>query len=457
MSEQRATLRPTVAIVGGGPAGLTAATTLRRLGIESVLVLEREQQAGGIPRNSDHTGYGVRDLRTVLTGPAYAERLVRQARDWRVDIRTASTVTDWADDRSLMVTSPEGRLRVDAQAVVLATGARERPRSARMVPGDRPSGVLTTGQLQNLVHGRHERSGGQVGVRAVVVGAELVSWSAVLTLREAGCATAMMTTEHQRAESYAAFTIPGRSLLRVPVSRRTRVTRIVGRERVEAVEVTRLDSGQSMTVPCDTVVFTGDWIPDGELARLRGLDMDRGAGLRWWTPHCAPASTACSRRATCCTRSTRPTSPRWTAGMWPHRCWRTWLLLPGRWRARGSWRGRASRGSPRGSCASATRRRHGRVCCCGRPRTDRSLGWWCARTTLSSRVACCRGPRRRAGSSACRGGCSTRSIRRAATSRSAWPDLVPAPPTLTAWPSTAAAPPEPRASGGAGWAAWSTT
>ena len=277
MSEQRATLRPTVAIVGGGPAGLTAATTLRRLGIESVLVLEREQQAGGIPRNSDHTGYGVRDLRTVLTGPAYAERLVRQARDWRVDIRTASTVTDWADDRSLMVTSPEGRLRVDAQAVVLATGARERPRSARVVPGDRPSGVLTTGQLQNLVHGRHERSGGQVGVRAVVVGAELVSWSAVLTLREAGCATAMMTTEHQRAESYAAFTIPGRSLLRVPVSRRTRVTRIVGRERVEAVEVTRLDTGQSMTVPCDTVVFTGDWIPDGELARLRGLDMDRGS------------------------------------------------------------------------------------------------------------------------------------------------------------------------------------
>lgn len=277
MSEQRAILRPAVAIVGGGPAGLTAATTLRRGGVESVLVLEREQQAGGIPRNSDHTGYGVRDLRTVLTGPAYAERLVREARDWRVDIRTASTVTDWADDRSLMVTSPEGRLRVDAQAVVLATGARERPRSARMVPGDRPSGVLTTGQLQNLVHGRHERSGGQIGVRAVVVGAELVSWSAVLTLREAGCSTMMMTTEHQRVESYAAFTIPGRTLLRVPVSRRTRLTRIIGRERVEAVEVTRLDTGQTMTLACDTVVFTGDWIPDSELARLRGLDMDRGS------------------------------------------------------------------------------------------------------------------------------------------------------------------------------------
>lgn len=277
MSGQRVMIEPDVVIVGGGPAGLSAAIAARRAGIDSVIVLEREPVAGGIPRHSDHTGYGVRDLRAVMSGPAYAARLVRQARDWRVDVRTGSTVTDWVGERGLMLTSPEGRTRVEARAVILATGARERPRAARMIPGDRPSGVMTTGQLQQLVHGRGERAGGLIGLRAVVVGAELVSWSAVLTLREAGCATVMMTTAHDRPESYAAFTIPGRSLLRVPVSRNTRVTRIIGRERVEAIEVTREGTGQRARIPCDTVVFTGDWIPDNELARLGGLDIDLGS------------------------------------------------------------------------------------------------------------------------------------------------------------------------------------
>ena len=93
--------------------------------------------------------------------------------------------------------------------MVLATGARERPRSARLIPGDRPAGVYTTGQLQNLVHLAHR----DVGTRAVVVGAELVSYSAVLTLRHAGCATALMTTVHPSPESYAVFNLAGRTPL----------------------------------------------------------------------------------------------------------------------------------------------------------------------------------------------------------------------------------------------------
>ena len=198
------TVSADVVVIGAGPAGLSAATRLRNLGVASVLVLEREADPGGIPRHSNHTGYGLRDLRTVLTGPAYARRLAESAGAAGVDVRTSTTVTDWAGDLSLHVTSPAGRQRVDARAVVLATGARERPRPARMIPGDRPAGVLTTGQLQNLVHVQHR----PVGERAVVVGSELVSWSAVLTLREAGCATALMTTEHDRPESYAAFTVP---------------------------------------------------------------------------------------------------------------------------------------------------------------------------------------------------------------------------------------------------------
>lgn len=171
-----------VLIIGGGPAGLTAAASLAPRVGGAVLVLDREAAAGGIPRHSDHLGYGIRDLRTFISGPAYARRLVDNAVRAGANVRTRAMVTGWADDRTVEVTSPEGRRQVSARVILLATGARERPRPARLVPGDRPAGVYTTGELQNLVH-LHR---GTPGTRAIIVGAELVSWSAALTLRKAG-------------------------------------------------------------------------------------------------------------------------------------------------------------------------------------------------------------------------------------------------------------------------------
>jgi thioredoxin reductase len=259
-----------VAIIGGGPAGLTAAAELAPRTDGEVRVLEREADPGGIPRHSDHPGYGIRDLRRFISGPAYARRLTAMASDAGAVLQTSAMVTGWAGDRTLEITSPAGRRRLRADAVVLATGARERPRPARLIPGDRPDGVYTTGQLQNLVHLRHA----QAGRHAVIIGAELVSWSAVLTLREAGCETVLMTSQYPAGESYAAVRAAGRLALHVPVTARTRVTRINGRNRVESVEIQNLDSGARRTVPCDTVITTGDWIPDNELARAAGLDID---------------------------------------------------------------------------------------------------------------------------------------------------------------------------------------
>ncbi|MGS2586486.1 NAD(P)/FAD-dependent oxidoreductase [Streptomyces hebeiensis] len=272
MNHQPAPLTPDVLVIGAGPAGLTAAAELARRGSGHVLVVDREQRAGGIPRHSDHTGHGARDLRRVLSGPAYARRLVGRAAAAGAEIRTRTMVTGWADDDTVDVTGPDGRYRIRPRATVLATGARERPRAARRVPGDRPDGVYTTGQLQNLVHLHHR----PVGTRAVIVGGEPVSWSAALTLREAGCIPALMISQYPRAESYAAFTAAGRTLLRVPVATRSRVTRVIGTDRCRAVEIEHLDTGRRRTVACDTVVFTGDWIPDHELARGAGIDLDPG-------------------------------------------------------------------------------------------------------------------------------------------------------------------------------------
>jgi thioredoxin reductase len=279
--------RVDVAIIGGGPAGLTTAAALAPLVDGRVLVLEREAQMGGIPRHSDHLGYGLRDMRRFLSGPAYARRLTDAALEAGAVLETEAMVTGWSGERAMEVTSPRGRRVVGADAVVLATGARERPRPARWIPGDRPVGVYTTGQLQNIVHVQHAG----VGTRAVVVGAELVSWSAVVTLRQAGCATAAMLTPQPRAEAYAAFRILGRALLRGPVLARTRLVGIEGRARVQSVVVENVDTGTRNTIECDTVILTGDWIPDHELARTAWLAMDpatRGplvdAGLRTSKP-----------------------------------------------------------------------------------------------------------------------------------------------------------------------------
>ncbi len=259
-----------VAVVGGGPAGLTAAAALAPRVGGPVLVLEREAETGGIPRHSNHLGYGLRDLRRFISGPAYGRRLTGLAAAAGARLETEAMVTGWAGERALEITSPRGRRTVTADAVILATGARERPRPARLIPGDRPDGVYTTGQLQSLVHLHHRA----VGSRAVVIGAELVSWSAVLTLREAGCRTVLMTSEFAKPEAYAAFHLPGRYVMQVPVRTRTRVVAIHGKDRVAAVDLEDLRTGRRARIACDTVITAGDWIPDHELARSAGLALD---------------------------------------------------------------------------------------------------------------------------------------------------------------------------------------
>ncbi len=259
-------------VVGGGPAGLACAIELRRRGVADVVVLDRENRAGGIPRHCGHQGFGLRDLRRLMPGARYAQRYVELAREAGVRVLEETMVTGWSDG-ALDVTSPAGREQLHASGVVLATGCRERPRAARLVPGSRPEGVMTTGTLQQLV----ER-GMPVGSRALVVGAEHVSFSAVMTLAHAGVEVVAMVTDLPRHQSLAVFRLGAAVRYRTPVWTRTAVSAIHGSRRVEEVELLDLGTGRTRRVPCDTVVFTGDWIPDHELAALAGLEVDPGTG-----------------------------------------------------------------------------------------------------------------------------------------------------------------------------------
>ncbi len=258
-----------VVIVGAGPAGLAAAAELRRLGAGRVMVLEREVEAGGIPRHSHHTGFGWLDLHRIMSGPRYAAVLTRRAEKAGAEIRTGAMVTGWSGEHGLVLA---GGTTLTARSIVLATGCRERPRAARLVAGDRPAGVLTTGLLQQAAaHPDPAVRAAHIGRRAVVVGAEHVSYSAVETLAHAGCRTVAMITDEPRHASFAGFHLGSAVRRRVRLHTESRVVEIVGHGRLEAVVVEHLGSGRRQRIECDTVVFTADWVPDHELARTGGL------------------------------------------------------------------------------------------------------------------------------------------------------------------------------------------
>ena len=266
--------RVDVAIVGGGPAGLSAAAALARDGRARVVVIEREREAGGIPRHADHPGFGLRDLHRALSGPVYARRLRERAAQAGVELRLGTQVTAVGADGALALTSPVRRDTLSADAVILATGCRERPRSARLIPGDRPLGsVMTTGQLQQLVHLEQVRLDGR---RALVVGAEHVSFSALETLHEAGAQTVAMITDQPQHQSFAAFALGARLRYGVPLWPSTQLAGIHGSPLLRSVTLTDLSSGDSREVGCDLVVLTGDWVPDHELAVLAGIRLDPG-------------------------------------------------------------------------------------------------------------------------------------------------------------------------------------
>lgn len=257
-----------VLVVGAGPAGLAAASGLATSGVATVEVLEREARAGGVPRHCGHRGFG----RWGVTGPQYAENLVEAALGAGAAVRTGVTATGWAGPLAVDTTGPHGLERIAARAVVLATGARERPRTARLVPGTRPAGVFTTGELQQAVH----VYGQQVGTRAVIVGAEPVSYAALSVLRGTGVQVAALVTEEARAQVGRARAATARlGPARVPLMTGTVVAELLGRGRLSGVRLRRRD-GRESVLACDTVVFTGDFVPDHELARRGGVLLDPG-------------------------------------------------------------------------------------------------------------------------------------------------------------------------------------
>lgn len=246
-----------VIIIGGGPTGLSAARRLSDLGIRDVVVLEREAVAGGIPRHCGHLGFGWQSHRRLWSGPRFAAELRKAATG--LDVRTAATVLELMKDGHLRTQTPAGLAEMKARHILIATGTRETPRSARLVGGSRPLGVMNTGALQQHVYLHHNKP----FERPVIIGSELVSFSALLTCRHLGIRPVAMLEENPRISAQRPGDLIARFVLGVPVRTSTKLVAIEGRKNVEAVEVEH--RGKRERIACDGVIFTGLFRPETAL------------------------------------------------------------------------------------------------------------------------------------------------------------------------------------------------
>ena len=259
-----------VVIIGGGPAGLSCARALRQAGLRDIVILEREKSAGGIPRHCGHTGYGLREFARLMNGPSYAQRLVDEVSD--LDLRTGATVLRLEPNGVLQVTGPGGPAQISASKVLLALGARETPRSARLLTGARPWGVMNTGMLQQMVYLQNRKP----FERPVVIGTELVSFSTLLTLRHVGIKPVAMIEANDRITARQPADLVTRLAFGVPVLLNTRLVRILGIDRVEGIEIERGNGIERLD--CDGIILTGRFRPETALVVPSHLTVDAGTG-----------------------------------------------------------------------------------------------------------------------------------------------------------------------------------
>ncbi len=257
-----------VLIVGAGPAGLSAAQVLAKSGLD-VHVVDREAEAGGIPRHCGHSLYGWREFRRVLGGRTYARKLVHRARAAGAQLHTGTTVVALHPQGHVALCDQQGITNLQAKQVLIATGARETSRAARFIGGTKPGGVMNTGALQGLVYLCKQNP----FQHPVILGTELVSFSALLTCRQGGARPAAMIEPNPRVTTYAASGLLPR-LLGVPLLFNTRIEAIHGRDWVTGVTLKNAD--RQWDIGCDGVVVTGDFRPENALLRDSHLTVDPG-------------------------------------------------------------------------------------------------------------------------------------------------------------------------------------
>lgn len=266
-----------IVIIGGGPAGLAAAISAKKSGVDSVLILERDKELGGILNQCIHNGFGLHTFKEELTGPEYAGRFIDQAKELNIEYKLNTMVMDISPQKVVTAMNrEEGLFEIQAKAVVLAMGCRERSRGALNIPGYRPAGIFSAGTAQRLVN-----------IEGYMPGREVV----ILGSGDIGLIMARRMTFEGAKVKVVAELIPYSGGLKrnivqclddydIPLKLSHTVVDIKGKERLEGITLAQVD-GHGKPIPgteeeysCDTLLLSVGLIPENEISRGMGVDMN---------------------------------------------------------------------------------------------------------------------------------------------------------------------------------------
>ena len=267
-----------IVIIGGGPAGLAAAVSAKENGNDSVLILERDRELGGILNQCIHNGFGLHTFKEELTGPEYAGRFIEKVHDLDIEYMLGTMVMDISKDKVVTAMNrEEGLFEIQAKAIILAMGCRERPRGALNIPGYRPAGIFSAGTAQRLVN----MEGYLPGREVVILGSGDIG---LIMARR-------MTLEGAKVKVVAELMPYSGGLKRnivqclddfgIPLKLSHTVVDIDGKDRVKGITLARVDEknkpipGTEEYIPCDTLLLSCGLIPENELSRGLGVDMER--------------------------------------------------------------------------------------------------------------------------------------------------------------------------------------
>ena len=266
-----------IVIIGGGPAGLAVAISAKKSGVDSVLILERDRELGGILNQCIHNGFGLHTFKEELTGPEYAGRFIEQVKELDVEYKLNTMVMDISSQKTITAMNrEEGLFEIQAKAVVLAMGCRERSRGALNIPGYRPAGIFSAGTAQRLVN-----------IEGYMPGKEVV----ILGSGDIGLIMARrMTLEGAKVKVVAELMPYSGGLKRnivqclddygIPLKLSHTVVDIKGKERLEGVTLAQVDNhgkpipGTEEEYSCDTLLLSVGLIPENEISRGMGVDMN---------------------------------------------------------------------------------------------------------------------------------------------------------------------------------------